>query len=141
MWAELGDGGPSDGEEPRFRVRLFPGEITCDRRRSDRDVFSVPADECLSQAQQFHWVKSWYPGLFSQIQHFVKRGQFVPVGGTWVEMVKKEERHLYQRQRSRVLTEGVCVRTGTCPQVSPWSDSSSRASASSTTSLASCAKR
>lgn len=40
------------------------------------------------QAQQFHWVKSWYPGLFSKIQHYVKKGQFVPVGGTWVEMVK-----------------------------------------------------
>lgn len=39
-----------------------------------------------SQAQQFQWVKNWYPGLFSQIQHFVKKGQFVPVGGTWVEM-------------------------------------------------------
>uniref|UniRef100_A0A672J0Y4 Glycoside hydrolase family 38 central domain-containing protein n=1 Tax=Salarias fasciatus TaxID=181472 RepID=A0A672J0Y4_SALFA len=37
-------------------------------------------------AQQFDWVKSWYPGLFSRIQHFVKRGQFIPVGGTWVEM-------------------------------------------------------
>ncbi|XP_071004833.1 alpha-mannosidase 2C1 [Oncorhynchus clarkii lewisi] len=39
-----------------------------------------------SQAQQFDWVKSWYPGLFSQIQHFVQKGQFIPVGGTWVEM-------------------------------------------------------
>uniref|UniRef100_A0A4W5K9G2 Mannosidase alpha class 2C member 1 n=1 Tax=Hucho hucho TaxID=62062 RepID=A0A4W5K9G2_9TELE len=39
-----------------------------------------------SQAQQFDWVKSWYPGLFSQIQHYVKKGQFIPVGGTWVEM-------------------------------------------------------
>ncbi|XP_068578630.1 alpha-mannosidase 2C1 isoform X1 [Cebidichthys violaceus] len=39
-----------------------------------------------SQAQQFQWVKSWYPGLFSQIQHYVKKGQFIPVGGTWVEM-------------------------------------------------------
>uniref|UniRef100_A0A673YPV6 alpha-mannosidase n=1 Tax=Salmo trutta TaxID=8032 RepID=A0A673YPV6_SALTR len=39
-----------------------------------------------SQAQQFEWVKSWYPGLFSQIQHFVEKGQFIPVGGTWVEM-------------------------------------------------------
>ncbi|XP_037539458.1 alpha-mannosidase 2C1 [Nematolebias whitei] len=39
-----------------------------------------------SQAQQFEWVKSWYPGLFSKIQHHVKTGQFVPVGGTWVEM-------------------------------------------------------
>uniref|UniRef100_A0A667YA75 alpha-mannosidase n=1 Tax=Myripristis murdjan TaxID=586833 RepID=A0A667YA75_9TELE len=39
-----------------------------------------------SQAQQFQWVKTWYPGLFSQIQHYVKKGQFIPVGGTWVEM-------------------------------------------------------
>uniref|UniRef100_A0A7N8XH06 alpha-mannosidase n=1 Tax=Mastacembelus armatus TaxID=205130 RepID=A0A7N8XH06_9TELE len=39
-----------------------------------------------SQAQQFQWVKSWYPGLFSEIQKYVKKGQFIPVGGTWVEM-------------------------------------------------------
>nr|XP_057931009.1 alpha-mannosidase 2C1 isoform X2 [Doryrhamphus excisus] len=39
-----------------------------------------------SQAQQFEWVKCWYPGLFSEIQHYVKTGQFIPVGGTWVEM-------------------------------------------------------
>ncbi|MGH0161871.1 UNVERIFIED_CONTAM: hypothetical protein FKN15_041704 [Acipenser sinensis] len=39
-----------------------------------------------SQAQQLEWVKQWYPGLYSQIQHFASRGQFVPVGGTWVEM-------------------------------------------------------
>ncbi|XP_033997413.1 alpha-mannosidase 2C1 isoform X1 [Trematomus bernacchii] len=39
-----------------------------------------------SQAQQFQWVKSWYPGLFSEIQHYVKKGRFIPVGGTWVEM-------------------------------------------------------
>ncbi|XP_031420687.1 alpha-mannosidase 2C1 isoform X2 [Clupea harengus] len=39
-----------------------------------------------SQAQQFHWVKEWYPGLYSQIQRFVQKGRFIPVGGTWVEM-------------------------------------------------------
>ncbi|XDV52784.1 hypothetical protein PO909_021447 [Leuciscus waleckii] len=39
-----------------------------------------------SQAQQFQWVKSWYPGLFSEIKRFVQKGQFIPVGGTWVEM-------------------------------------------------------
>ncbi|XP_051548810.1 alpha-mannosidase 2C1 [Myxocyprinus asiaticus] len=39
-----------------------------------------------SQAQQFQWVKSWYPGLFSEIKHFVQKGRFIPVGGTWVEM-------------------------------------------------------
>ncbi|KAK0148878.1 Alpha-mannosidase 2C1 [Merluccius polli] len=36
-----------------------------------------------SQAQQFQWVKSWYPGLYTQIQQYVKKGQFIPVGGTW----------------------------------------------------------
>ncbi|CAI5783661.1 alpha-mannosidase 2C1 [Podarcis lilfordi] len=39
-----------------------------------------------SQAQQFEWVKNWYPGLYSTIQKFVKEGRFIPVGGTWVEM-------------------------------------------------------
>ncbi|XP_072409308.1 alpha-mannosidase 2C1 isoform X1 [Chiloscyllium punctatum] len=39
-----------------------------------------------SQAQQFEWVKSWYPGLYTQIQEFAEKGQFVIVGGTWVEM-------------------------------------------------------
>ncbi|XP_021263154.1 alpha-mannosidase 2C1 isoform X2 [Numida meleagris] len=39
-----------------------------------------------SQAQQFEWVRSWYPGLYSQIQDYVAKGQFIPVGGTWVEM-------------------------------------------------------
>nr|XP_034968274.1 alpha-mannosidase 2C1 [Zootoca vivipara] len=39
-----------------------------------------------SQAQQFEWVKNWYPGLYSTIKNFVKEGRFIPVGGTWVEM-------------------------------------------------------
>lgn len=39
------------------------------------------------QAQQLEWVKSHYPGLHARLQEFACRGQFVPVGGTWVEMV------------------------------------------------------
>ncbi|XP_027779422.2 alpha-mannosidase 2C1 isoform X2 [Marmota flaviventris] len=39
-----------------------------------------------SQAQQLEWVKNRYPGLYAQLQEFACRGQFVPVGGTWVEM-------------------------------------------------------
>ncbi|KAM6149989.1 alpha-mannosidase 2C1 isoform 2-T2 [Erethizon dorsatum] len=39
-----------------------------------------------SQAQQLEWVKSHYPSLYAQLQEFACRGQFVPVGGTWVEM-------------------------------------------------------
>jgi hypothetical protein len=26
--------------------------------------------------------------LYEQVKTFVKKGQFVPIGGTWVEMVK-----------------------------------------------------
>lgn len=41
----------------------------------------------LWQAQQFEWVRRSYPGLYARIQDFVAKGQFIPVGGTWVEMV------------------------------------------------------
>lgn len=38
-----------------------------------------------SSAQQFAWIKEFYPELFSRIREKVKVGQFVPVGGMWVE--------------------------------------------------------
>ncbi|KAI9504908.1 galactose mutarotase-like domain-containing protein [Coemansia spiralis] len=39
-----------------------------------------------SQAQQFEWLKENYPTLFKRIQDKAKSGQFIPIGGTWVEM-------------------------------------------------------
>ncbi|GFR82444.1 alpha-mannosidase [Elysia marginata] len=39
-----------------------------------------------SQAQQYAWVKQLYPSIWRDICKFVHKGQFVPVGGTWVEM-------------------------------------------------------
>lgn len=39
------------------------------------------------QAQQLEWVKVHYPSLFDEIKVFAAKGQFIPVGGTWVEMV------------------------------------------------------
>lgn len=39
-----------------------------------------------SQAQQFEWVETLYPKLFSRIKDKAKAGSFVPIGGTWVEM-------------------------------------------------------
>jgi len=39
-----------------------------------------------SQAQQLEWVKVQYPALFDEIKVFAAKGQFIPVGGTWVEM-------------------------------------------------------
>ncbi|TLM81465.1 alpha-mannosidase [Pseudarthrobacter sp. NamE2] len=38
-----------------------------------------------SSAQQFAWIKEFYPELFSRIREKVRSGQFVPVGGMWVE--------------------------------------------------------
>ena len=42
-----------------------------------------------SQAQQFEWVKLHYPVLFEEVKVFAEKGQFIPVGGTWVEMVRR----------------------------------------------------
>lgn len=38
-----------------------------------------------SSAQQFQWMKEFYPDLFERIRDRVAAGQFVPVGGMWVE--------------------------------------------------------
>ena len=42
---------------------------------------------CSLQAQQFEWVKQDYPLLYEKIKKYVALGRFIPVGGTWVEMV------------------------------------------------------
>ncbi|MET8646552.1 glycoside hydrolase family 38 C-terminal domain-containing protein [Streptomyces sp. NPDC004675] len=38
-----------------------------------------------SQAQQYEWVRDNYPRVWARIQESVKKGQWVPVGGMWVE--------------------------------------------------------
>ncbi|MDM7830061.1 alpha-mannosidase [Cellulomonas edaphi] len=38
-----------------------------------------------SSAQQYSWMKQFYPDLFDRIRKKVAAGQFVPVGGMWVE--------------------------------------------------------
>ncbi|MBP2326490.1 alpha-mannosidase [Kibdelosporangium banguiense] len=38
-----------------------------------------------SQAQQYAWIKQHYPAVFQRIVTAVKAGQWVPVGGMWVE--------------------------------------------------------
>ena len=40
---------------------------------------------CCSQAQQYDWIKQDHPGLYSRIKAAVKRGQWIPVGGCWIE--------------------------------------------------------
>lgn len=39
-----------------------------------------------SQAQIYEWVKQDYPELYDSIRKKVQRRQFIPVGGSWVEM-------------------------------------------------------
>ncbi|RKR75443.1 alpha-mannosidase [Frondihabitans australicus] len=48
----------------------------------DRDPEFVFA---CSSAQQFAWIKEFYPELFERIRERVAEGRFVPVGGMWVE--------------------------------------------------------
>ncbi|HET6172740.1 MAG TPA: glycoside hydrolase family 38 C-terminal domain-containing protein [Gaiellales bacterium] len=38
-----------------------------------------------SQAQQYAWIKQRNPDLWRRVRAAVERGQFVPVGGSWVE--------------------------------------------------------
>ncbi|OQD80795.1 hypothetical protein PENANT_c031G03339 [Penicillium antarcticum] len=38
-----------------------------------------------SQAQQFKWLKEYYPTVFERVKKWVKKGNFQPIGGSWVE--------------------------------------------------------
>lgn len=38
-----------------------------------------------SQAQQFKWLEQDYPQLFKKVKAKVAAGQFLPIGGMWVE--------------------------------------------------------
>uniref|UniRef100_A0A7N8XC27 Alpha-mannosidase 2C1 n=1 Tax=Mastacembelus armatus TaxID=205130 RepID=A0A7N8XC27_9TELE len=81
-----GQGSMIAAPDPNRRFSVQRAELVV----FNRDVRELLTDfEMLVdivKAQQFQWVKSWYPGLFSEIQKYVKKGQFIPVGGTWVEM-------------------------------------------------------
>ncbi len=38
-----------------------------------------------SQAQQYKWLKQYYPAVFDRVKGKVKAGTFQPIGGSWVE--------------------------------------------------------
>jgi alpha-mannosidase len=38
-----------------------------------------------SQAQQYKWLKEYYPYVFDRVKQKVKEGKFHPIGGSWVE--------------------------------------------------------
>uniref|UniRef100_A0A672RDD3 Alpha-mannosidase 2C1 n=1 Tax=Sinocyclocheilus grahami TaxID=75366 RepID=A0A672RDD3_SINGR len=81
-----GKGSMIAAPDPNRKFTLQKAELVV----FNRDVRELLTDfEMLVdivKAQQFQWVKSWYPNLFSEIKQFVQKGQFIPVGGTWVEM-------------------------------------------------------
>ena len=39
----------------------------------------------VSQAQQYKWLKEYYPYVFERVKGKVKEGTFQPIGGSWVE--------------------------------------------------------
>ncbi|AGZ40910.1 putative alpha-mannosidase [Actinoplanes friuliensis DSM 7358] len=65
-------------ETVRKAARTFSNVLTL----MDADPGFVFA---ASSAQQFAWVKQFYPELFERIRERVHEGRFVPVGGMWVE--------------------------------------------------------
>ena len=38
-----------------------------------------------SQAQQYKWLEQLYPALYDRVKSKVKKGTFIPIGGSWVE--------------------------------------------------------
>lgn len=65
-------------ETVRKCARTFSNVIALMDEHEDM-VFSC------SSAQQYKWIKSYYPGLWERLKEKVAAGQFVPVGGMWVE--------------------------------------------------------
>lgn len=45
------------------------------------------------------WVKTHYPGLYDRIVAKAALGRFIPVGGTWVEMVRGSKRRACRKSR------------------------------------------
>ncbi|MEU9732803.1 glycoside hydrolase family 38 C-terminal domain-containing protein [Streptomyces sp. NPDC048002] len=70
---------------------LWPVRET--RRKTSRTFSNVTAlaEEyedfvfACSQAQQYEWVRDHHPQVWARIQETVRKGQWVPVGGMWVE--------------------------------------------------------
>ncbi|KIV87793.1 hypothetical protein PV11_03315 [Exophiala sideris] len=38
-----------------------------------------------SQAQQYKWLRADYPSIYENVKRKIKSGQFIPIGGSWVE--------------------------------------------------------
>jgi len=58
--------------------------------RTFSNVLELMRDEpefkfACSQAAQYEWMKDHYPTVFAGMQEAAERGQWIPVGGSWVE--------------------------------------------------------
>ena len=60
----------------------------CERTFSTQTAYMDEYAEyrfACSQAQQYAWIKERNPDLWNRIKRKVESGQFIPVGGTWIE--------------------------------------------------------
>src|SRR6266545_2765195 len=65
--------------ETKRKVSRTFANVTALAKEYPELVFSGP------QAQQYAWLKERYPEIFDRMREAVKAGQWVPVGGMWVE--------------------------------------------------------
>uniref|UniRef100_A0A8C2VKB0 Alpha-mannosidase 2C1 n=1 Tax=Chinchilla lanigera TaxID=34839 RepID=A0A8C2VKB0_CHILA len=72
--------------DPKKMFQLSRAELAVFHRDIHQLLVDLELLLGIAKAQQLEWVKSHYPGLYAQLQEFACQGQFVPVGGTWVEM-------------------------------------------------------
>ncbi|XP_069337836.1 alpha-mannosidase 2C1 isoform X4 [Eulemur rufifrons] len=81
-----GKGSMIAAPDPEKTFQLSRAELAVFHRDVHKLLVDLELLLGIAKAQQLEWVKSHYPGLHAQLQEFACRGQFVPVGGTWVEM-------------------------------------------------------
>uniref|UniRef100_A0ABI7ZY53 alpha-mannosidase n=1 Tax=Felis catus TaxID=9685 RepID=A0ABI7ZY53_FELCA len=81
-----GKGSMIAAPDPEKMFQVSRAELAVFRRDVHRLLVDLELLLGIAKAQQLEWVKSHYPGLHARLQEFACRGQFVPVGGTWVEM-------------------------------------------------------
>uniref|UniRef100_A0A8C5LIP8 Alpha-mannosidase 2C1 n=1 Tax=Jaculus jaculus TaxID=51337 RepID=A0A8C5LIP8_JACJA len=81
-----GKGSMIAAPDPEKMFHLSRAELAVFHRDVHKLLVDLELLLDIAKAQQLEWVKSHYPGLRSRLQEFACRGQFVPVGGTWVEM-------------------------------------------------------
>jgi alpha-mannosidase len=68
-------------ETRRKAARSWASQVEFMQQRSYPDFKFV-----CSQMQQYEWLKQDYPKLFEKIKSHINTGQFIPIGGSWVEM-------------------------------------------------------